>query len=274
MPTVAEILKQTGLSDEQIAALDPKATEAFTKVLSDATSTLEQAELAKRAVSQKWDTEISPALDAWANEKAQLTARESYYKALAEKAKEGGFLPGDAPFQPPAAPAPRDANGKFVAGANEVPGSPGLVENFRKEAGAAIGSMLDLTWKYQTLYGRPMPDSPTALISEANAQRMDPISYAAKKYNFAGKEAEMKAQEQKEREEAIRKEEREAVQKEFTERYGNNPMLRQAETSKFSSLDKAVKSGERPDPLKMTREERHASTRNLINKEIASNAVN
>ena len=36
MPTVNEILKQSGLNDEQIAALDAKAITAFTGVLTTA----------------------------------------------------------------------------------------------------------------------------------------------------------------------------------------------------------------------------------------------
>jgi tRNA(Ser,Leu) C12 N-acetylase TAN1 len=40
-------------------------------------------------------------------------------------------------------------------------------------------------------------DSPTTIIREATAQRMSPADYAAKKYDFAGKEAAKRAEEQK-----------------------------------------------------------------------------
>lgn len=271
MPTVAEILKSSGMTDEQITALDAKATGAFTQILSTADQTLAAAELANRSVKDTLANEINPALDKWANDSATLTAERDYYKTLAEKAKEGGFTPGAEPFKP----AARTADGKFVAGANPVPGSPDFVSNLRKEAGAAIGSMLDLTWKYQSLYGTPMPDSPTVLISEATAQRMDPIAYAAKKYDFAGKENAIKAEAQKKHDDGIRAEQKATSDKEWAEKVGNNPNIRQAEVSKFSVLNKAVKANERPDPLKMSPEQRHASTRAAIHKDIAqSETVN
>jgi len=59
MATVEEILKQTGLTDEQIKALDPKVTSGFTQVLSSATQTLEEAERAKRATAETFDKEMN-----------------------------------------------------------------------------------------------------------------------------------------------------------------------------------------------------------------------
>src|SRR5882672_7807573 len=115
--TVAEILKETGLTDEQISALDPKATTAFTQVLSTATQTLEQAELAKRAQAQQYDETIAPALDSWGNEKARLDAEVAFYKTQLEGAKQGGFVPATIPTTPPATVTPsRTPDGKFVAG--------------------------------------------------------------------------------------------------------------------------------------------------------------
>lgn len=270
MPTVQEVLKQTGLSDEQITALDPKVITGVTTILSTAQQAEEKAANERRLQAQQYDTEIAPALDKWAQEQAVKDAQIAFYKTQLEGAKKGGFLPADAPLTAPAtSDVGRDAGGKFVAGQNPVPGSPQFVADFRKEAGAAIGSMLDLTWKYTALYGKPMPDSPTTLIAEANAQRMDPISYAAKKYDFQGKESAIKAEEAKKFEDGIRKEEREKVTKEITEKLGSNPMLRQAESSRFSSIAAATKKGERPDTMNMTPEQRRDATRQSIHKEIA-----
>ena len=272
MKTVEDVLRETGLTDEQIAALDPKIKTGVTTLVTSANQTLEQAELAKRALAQQYDQEIAPALDRWANEKAEYDTKMAAYEAALKAAKEGGFqVPAIlTPPTPPVPPSGRDASGKFVAGANQVPGSPQFVADLRKEAGAAIGSMLDLTWKYQTLYGKPMPDSPTVLIAEANAQRMDPITYAAKKYDFAGKEASIKAEETKKREDAIRTEVETKLRKEFAEQTGSNPMVRRAEVSRFSELAQAVSKNERPDPLKMNKEQRHANTRQQFLKEAAA----
>src|SRR2546430_9079168 len=108
MKTVEEILRESGLTDEQIKALDAKVLTGVTTVLSTANQAQEQAELARRAQAQQYDSEIAPALDNWANDKARIEAQLAFYKMQAEQAKAGGFLPADAPGTPvpPAAPAP------------------------------------------------------------------------------------------------------------------------------------------------------------------------
>ena len=269
--SVEEVLKKTGLTDEQIKALDPKVTAGFTEIVTSASQTLEAAELAKRSQQELYDKQIAPALDTWANEKANIEAEKLYYKTLAEKAKEGGFLPGDTPFAPPSAGAPgRDAEGKFVPGKNTVPGSPEFVSNLRSEAASAILSIADLNWKYQSLHdGAPMPDAPSALIKEAQAQRMNPIEYAAKKYGFAEKEAAKAAAAEKAKIDAAVATAVAAKEKEWAEKGGSNPDLRRAETSGFSEIKAAVKEGKRPDPLAMTEQERDNSTRQAIRAEIS-----
>ena len=273
MKTVQDILRESGLNDEQITALDAKVTAGLTQVLTTATSAQEKAELVSRAQQEQYDKQIAPALDNWANEKATLEAQTAYYKTLAEKAKEGGFIPGDAPFKAPVADTTRGADGKFVAGGNDVPGSPRFVEGLRNEIGAALGSIADLQWKYQSLYGTIMPDSPTALIREAQTQHMDPVSYAAKKYDFAGKEAAKTAEARKKETDAAVTTALAENDKKWAEKVGSNPDVRRAEVSKFSEINKAVKSGTRPDPLKMNEQERDASTRRNIQAEVATNTV-
>jgi membrane-associated HD superfamily phosphohydrolase len=272
MPTVQEILKDSGLTDEQITALDAKVTGAFTQVLSSASQTLEQAELAKRAQAQQYDESIAPALDAWANEKTQKDAEIAFYRAQLEGAKAGGFIPTTAPGTPaPTTSVPgRNPNGTFVAGNNPVPGSPTYMT---KEEG--FNAVTTATWfisEYMRLNnGSPPPDSLEALANEAAAQRMPLKVYVEKKYEFPAKREAIKVADQKKHDDSIRSEEREKTTKEITERLGSNPMIRQAETSRFSVLDKAVKDGERPNPLKQTREQRHQATRQAIQKEIAAN---
>src|SRR6266851_6742164 len=204
MKTVAEILKETGLTDEQISALDPKVTAGLTTVVSTAAQAQEAAENAKRLQAQQYDQEIAPALDAWGNEKAQKDAEIAFYKAQLEGAKAGGFVPAALPGAPaPAAPA-RTPDGKFVANQNPVPGSPEFVKGLRDELGGAFAFIADTSWKYRSLFGTEMPDSPTTIIREATAQRMGPAEYAAKKYDFAGKEATKLADEKKKHDDSIR----------------------------------------------------------------------
>jgi hypothetical protein len=62
-----------------------------------------------------------------------------------------------------------------------------------------------------------------------------------------------------------------AKEKEWAEKTGNNPNLRQAEVSRFASVQAAVKKGERPDTMTMTPEQRREVTRQQIHKELAQN---
>jgi hypothetical protein len=266
MPTVAEVLKSAGLTDEQIAALDAKAVEGFTSVLTTAEQERQQAELAQRAATQMFEEQITPALNDWGVKEANLAAERDYYKTLAEKSKDGGFIAEVPPFK---AEQPRGDGGKFVAGANAVPGSPNLQEFETKVAGA-MGSLADLQWKYRTLFNKEMPDAPTALAAEATAQRMSMIDYAAKKYNFDGRKAEIEAAEKKAAEDKIREEVTKERDQYWAERTGNNPMVRMGEASRFAELKKGVEAGTRVDPLKMSRDQRHAATAQAIRQDIAA----
>ncbi len=278
--TVEDILKESGLSDDQIKALDAKVTAGLTQVLTSATTAeaaasqaREAAERAQRAQAEQYDKTIAPALDGWANEKATFEAQLAYYKTLAEKAKEGGFLPAAEPFKPPTAADPnasRDASGKFVAGANPVPGSPQFVDGLRKEISSAFSFAADAQWKYQQLYGAIMPDSPTELIREAAANHMSPVEWTAKKYKFAEKEQEKTAAAKKAEIDAAVATAVAAKDKEWAEKVGSNPDLRRVEVSKYSEMSKGVKAGQRPDPLApMSESARDAGTRNAIRAELA-----
>ena len=275
VPTVEEILKQTGLSADDIKGLDPKITSGLTQVLTvagqesaNALAAREAAEKAQRSVSEKWDKEINPALDAWGVEKANKDAEIAFYKTQLEGAKAGGFLAADAPITP-GTPA-KGPDGKFVANGNTVPGSPGVdAQKIREEIGSAFSFAADVQWKYQQLFGKQMPDSPTTLIKEAQEARMPAGQYAAKKYDFAGREAAVKAEDQKKHDDAIRAEVSAAKDKEWSEKTGSNPGVRRSEESRFSEIRAAEKAGKRPDPLMMTEAQRNRSTRDAIRSDIA-----
>jgi len=270
MKTVEDILRESGLTEDQIKALDAKVISGVTTILTTATSAQEKAELASRAQQEQYDKQIAPALDNWANEKANLEAQTNYYKTLAEKAKEGGFIPGDAPFTPPKAAEPvRGADGKFVPGPT---GSPQLVEGVRTELASAFSFATDVQWKYHRLYGAVIPDSPTTLIREAVANHMTPMAWAEKKYDFAGKESAMKAEEEKKKIDSAVATAVAAKEKEWAEKVGSNPDVRRAESSKFTEINKAVKAGTRPDPIApgLTEAQRDANTRQAIRTEISA----
>jgi hypothetical protein len=267
MPTVAEVLKSVGMTDEQITALDAKALEGFNSVLSSAEQERLAAETAQRAANELFEKQITPALNEWGNKEANLVAEREYYKRLAEGAKNGGFVAEVPPFQPNNPPA-RDPNGRYAgANGNAVPGSPDMSE-FRTQVGNAIGMIADLQWDYQKLFGSGMPDSPTALGEEAARNRMNLRDWAAQKYKFEDRRRAMAQEESQKREESIRKEEREKVTREMSEKYGSNPNVRQGQVSQFAELKKGVTEGTRVDPLKMTPAERKAATATSIRRDL------
>jgi hypothetical protein len=272
--TVEEVLKASGMTDEQIKALDAKVMQGFTGVITaaetaktEATKALEAAELAKRAQLATWNEQINPALDKWANEKANIEAERNYYKTLAEKAKEGGFVPSVEPFKPTTTTPAQDPNtGKFVPGPT---GSP--VYMTQEQGFAAVTNASWLISEHMRLYGTPPPDEIEQILRESTEQRMPFRDYASRKYKFEEKKTALAGAKQKEHDDAIRKEVAAAKDKEWAEKVGNNPMVRPAVSSQFAQVEKAVKAGERKDPLTMTKTERHQYTQGIVNKEIAEN---
>jgi len=274
--TVEEILKESGMTDEQIKALDAKVTTGLTTVLTTASAAQEKAELERRAQVEQYEKQIAPALDNWANEKASYDAKIAAYDAALKSAKEGGFKVPDILVPSATDPAAsRGPDGKFVAGQNPVPGSPQFVEGLRKEIGSAFSFAADVQWKYQQLYGTMIPDSPTALISEAVAQHMSPMAWAEKKYQFKEKEAAKVAADKKKELEAATAAAVAENDKKWAEKVGSNPDVRQAQVSKYSEINKAVKAGTRPDPLApgVSEAQRDANTRAAIRADIAASST-
>ena len=269
MPTVTEQLRSAGWTEDDIKNFDAQKLKGIETIFTSAEQERQKGELAQRAAADMFENQITPALNDWGAREANLSAERDYYKTLADKAKDGGFIPAAPPFQAAGATPPRGDGGRFVANSNPVPGSPDFREFENKVAGA-IGSLSDLQWRYRSLFGREMPDAPTALSAEAAAQHMSMPEWAARKYDFAGKEAAQRAEEQKKHDDAIREEARVEVEKRYAEAGGTNPNLRIAQTSRFSDLKKGVKDGTQMDPLKMNREQRHAATAASIRQDIAA----
>jgi len=334
MPTVQEILKQSGLNDEQIAALDAKAVSAFTGILSTSEQTQraaqettqkaeaerkaaqqaqekaalemqaaardkEAAEAAKRANNEFYAESIAPALNTWGSEKANLEAEVAFYKKQNEAARANGFVPTEAPtFTASPLPAasdgpPRDPKGRYVAGApGGTPGSPTFtMEDVRDGLGSTLGTLTDIQWKYQSLYGKPMPISPTELVKQAETVKLDPATYAARTFQFAEKEAEISRKVAEEHDAKIKAEAEAPLQaklaeaakateeaikandRKWAEKIGSNPDVRIAQPSQYAEVARAVKAGERPDPLALNEAQRKLATRQSIRSEMAESAA-
>jgi hypothetical protein len=221
--TVQEALEQTGLTKEQIAALDAKVITGFSGILTtaeqaQATATAaaakaeadrqaaiaaqEKTELERRSLNEFYETKVVPGLTSWEQEQKNLQTEAANAKALAafyqaqnEGARTAGFIPVEAPkFTPgsvtPTAEGQRDANGRYVAGApGATPGSPQFLEEIDQRLGNGISNVGWAMQEYQRLTGGQfLPDSFDRLAAEATAQKLPFRDYVARKYDFQGKQ--------------------------------------------------------------------------------------
>ncbi len=326
VPTLGEVLKKSGWTQEQIDALDAKAVSGLNSVLttaSDAEATASQkqqeaataaakaeadrraaeksatdakaaqdaAELSQRTVKEFWDNTYNPGIAAWEKERAALAkkaadaeAETAFYKTQRESLKAAGIITADAPvFTPPAVVPP-------VVDPTKTPGTPTFVDPnvVVSRVGDGMYGVMNIMHKYSTLHnGQPLPISPSQLIQEADRLKLSPMDYAARTFKFAEKEAEAAAAAAKAHDDAIaaaavastdeaHKAEIKKLQDDFNakeklraEQGGNNPDVRVPPgSSKFADLQRATKAGERPDPTKMTAEQRRQVTLSNIHKEI------
>jgi hypothetical protein len=309
MPTVAEALKLSGFTDEQIKAFDPKAITVFDGMLTtaekdrvDAAAARDQAELAQRSNVEFYETKIAPSLTAWEeeksrieNERARSSAEAAFYRTQAEEAKKAGFIATEAPgFDATRfAAQPRDPAGRYAAGVpGTTPGSPTFdVNQVYQRAGDAVGVIADLQWEHQRLFGQPMPISPTELIRQADAVKLDPKTYAARTFNWETRRLAMQQEnEEKNREkiaaeavapweaklkeaEELRKKDLADLDRKWAEHTGNNPDVRLPQPSKFADISRAVKANELADPLTLNDQQRRAMTSQMIRKDLAESQV-
>jgi hypothetical protein len=277
MPTVAEVLKESGFSDEQITSLDQRAITAFTGILSAAQREREQAELAARASSDFYDNNIVPSLTAWdeerariENERATAAAEAAFYRVQAQEAKNAGFIAQDAPsFKGQS----RDPNsGRYVAGVpGTTPGSPTFdVNQVYQRAGDAVGIISDIQWEHERLFGQKLPISPTEMIRRADALKLDPRTYAAREFNWDARRQELQKKTQDEHDSKVRNDAIAERDKYWAERTGNNPDIRRPQDNvKITEIARAVRSGQRQDPLLMSETERRLQTRQAIREDMA-----
>lgn len=226
MPTIQEVLAQSGFTAEEIAALDAKKLAAFGSVLTSAEqkeqtakdavakaeadlvaakAAQDAAELAGRANKEFYDGTIVPSLNSWEEkekalqqEVANAKATAAFYEAQNKAAKEGGFIAADAPgFVPTAGvPAVRSSNGQFVAGTpGGTPGSPTFkMEDFENRLGSGLDNGFWAVQEYQRLSGGQfLPDSVSRLAEEAHASKLPFKDYVARKYDFPTKQAAIQA---------------------------------------------------------------------------------
>ena len=228
MLTIAEVLKQSGFTDEQIAAMDAKALSALGGYVTNVEQTAAQkeqaakeaavkaeadrkaaedsaaaaqtakdaAELANRNVTEFWTNTYNPGVAAWEKERNDLAkkASDAVAEAAFYKAQREGYL-GTLGIKPEDAPVFTSANNTPVVDANKTPGTPTLVDPnvVVSRVGDGMYGVMNIMHKYSTLYnGNPLPISPSELIQKADALKLSPMEYAARTFKFAEKEEEMR----------------------------------------------------------------------------------
>jgi hypothetical protein len=316
MPTVEEVLRDSGFTPEQIAQIDQRQITAFSSVLSEADKTRAEAkaaqdaaELAQRSNIDFYDNRIQPSLLAWEeekqrieNDKARVAAEAAYYRTQNEEAKKAGFIPTEAPgfdasrFVPPnPGVQPRDQGGRYVANApGGTPGSPTYfdVNKIYEKAGEAAVLISEINWEHEQLFGKPLPIPPSALIAQADAQKLDPKAYAARLFNYDARRQQIAQEADKARADKIAaeavapwqqkvddalaqgKKDLEENNRKWAEKVGSNPDIHVPhENPKTADIARAVANKDIPDPLTLNDQQRRALTSQMIRKDMAEALV-
>lgn len=262
MKTTEEILRENGFTDEQIKTLDSKAIAAFNTIAAEASEALRKADETNVTINKRWEEEYVPQINQVYSAVEAAKADAAYWKTIAEGAKANGFVvpettPGGTPTATPAAPVVpgRDASGKF---------QPADQPRYMTQAEAydALTNAMYITTEYQRLFGTPIPEDISTIVNEATARKIPTRQYAEEKYGFAKKREEI-ATAKTEAEINKRVDEKyKAREQELQEKYGSNPNLRPAVTSRFSNVREFNKDTSHPGS--MTPAQRHAATRKYI----------
>ena len=321
MITLAEVLLKSGWTQEMIDALDAKAKTGLTDYVTGIEQTAAQkektaselavkaeadrkaqevaaaaaktaqdaAELQQRSVKEFWDNTYNPGVAAWEAERAKLakaaidaSAEAAFYKAQRTTLVDTlGIKPEDAPVFSPAAVTPPAVD------PNKTPGTPTFtINDVRDQLGTSLGTVANIQWEYQTLYGKPMPISPTELLRQSEANKFkDPATYANSIFKFSERREEIRLADAKAHDEGIAaaavaakdiehkaelkkiQDESNAKEKLRAEQIGSNPDVhRPPGSGKFTELQRAQKAGERKDPTRMTPQERHQTSLDNIHK--------
>jgi hypothetical protein len=298
MSAFSGILTTADQAKADAEAKEKAAKEAATKAEADkvaaeasaaaAKAAQDAAELSKRSVDEFWTNTYNPGVAAWEKERNELAKKASDAAAEAAfyKAQREGYLgtlgikPEDAPTFTPQATPPPDPT--------KTPGTPTFVDPnvVVSRVGDGMYGVMNIMHKYATLYnGNPLPISPSELIQKADALKLSPMEYAARTFKFAEKEEEQRQATAKAHDDQVaaaasaakeaewkakldaREAEIAAEKRKLAEQAGSNPDTKLPPGSaKFTDLQRAVKAGERPDPTKMTQQERRNLTLTNIHK--------
>lgn len=201
MATPAELLRDAGLTDDEIAATlgsfsaDPRVAKAF-----------EQGTLRQSDYSRNMD----------ALKVKQSTLEANWQTANAEYVKMQTSLQTTQAEKDEAARKLAEAESKLAAAptfdATKVVTPEAMQQQFQRYAAgqtAYLGEVMDITDEHQQLFGKRI--SPNQLMKEATAAGKSPVDYWNEKYDVPKKREEVATAAQDARDSSIREEERKKV---------------------------------------------------------------
>lgn len=280
-----DILKSNGYTDEQITSIaealgsNADAVKTFEEGLASAAeklqaaqTKLDEANSKQQQVQQWWEQDATKQINDAYSRVATAEARSAFYQKQVESARESGFLPADAPAPavPPEAQPTRATDGRFVANANPVPGSPAYMT--QEQGWKALASATWAMNEHMRLYGQPMPENVEDLVEQATRARRDFRDYVSEKYKYPQRREEIQMAAQKAHDDKITTEALDRYKKEQAERNGSNPDLRPGVTSNFSKFQQSPQgqqdklSWARPDAKERMREYAHAAVAKETNR--------
>jgi hypothetical protein len=183
MPTIAELATELGLD---ASTFKPEAVAKWNGFLTDAETQYKTAKELKDASEQnlRQVAQEQTAINAYIEQygasettRAALEANLAAYKAVVDNLKTQG-INVDVP-----------ALTTIPAAGNPTKPTNVFDENkFRGQVSNVLAQSINLNNKYQTLYGKPLPDDIDALADQASKAGKQLFQYAAEKYDFAGEE--------------------------------------------------------------------------------------
>jgi hypothetical protein len=133
-----------------------------------------------------------------------------------------------------------------------------------------MGLIADIQWEHQHLFGKPLPISPTQLIAQADAVKLDPKTFASRTFNFDARRQELQKQEQEAHDNKIRADAVADNDRKWAEKIGSNPDIRRPmENARMTEVARAARTNPNLDPLNMNDAQRRAQTAQMIRAEIA-----
>ena len=260
MPKLEDILKSKGLTDADIAAMGTLLTnQSYRTALEASYSELETERDTYRQRDAEWESMINdkyvPAVTAAEQKAINASLEAAKYKAIAQAAKDFGYVSDDAAAT---AAAEAEARARSAQPQNQGgfnPDDPKFREfanRFSMGEGDAMALYNYVAEEYRQLNGGSLNDyvgrdgkrGMPALRAEALAANKKIDQYANEKFNWDGKRAEQEAKRRADHDAEVA---RKAVE-EYALKHGTNPMTQVANPSRMPMMPSRINDGKPVQP--------------------------